>query len=369
MENQTVSRPKAPPMWAVDAAKWLSKGLSRVQRKLAPASASLLELVSAAWRPHAIWVVAELGIADHLEAGPLSVAELAKRTSTNADALARVLRPLAHDGILAMPERDTFALTALSQPLRSSHPSSMRQTVRQSLSSWNRASWSELLESVRTGEPAFPRLHGGKDLWSWFAAENPDAGKVFHDSMGELTRLVGPLLVAGYDFGQHGRILDLGGGNGMMIATILKSFPQLRGGVLDLPATLAEAPRMLEAAAVRERVELISGNAFDAVPSGWDGYILKHILHGVKEPQIGRILGNIRDAMQPGSKLFVIEMLIPEDQAGIYPAFIDLQMLVSSGGRERSVPEYRELFAKHGLTLDTVIRTASIVSMLVVSRA
>ena len=365
-ETTSTSKPKGPPLWAVDAAKRLSRGLLRVQRKLAPASATLLEMATSSWRPQAIWIVAELGIADLLEGGPLHVDELARRTQTNADALRRVLRPLAHDGILAMPSPDTFALAPLSQPLRSNHPTTVRQTIRHSLSSWNRRTWLELLEAVRTGEPQFARVHGGKNLWEWFATEAPDAGRVFHDSMTELTRMTLPLLLAAYDFSKHARILDLGGGQGTLIAGILRIYGSLRGGVLDLPGALADAPRTLEEGGVRERVELIEGDLFEAVPAGWDAYILKHILHGASDAQIAKVLGAVRAAMSPEARLIVIEMIVPDGPGGIYPAFLDLQMLVGSGGRERSVEDYRALFAQHGLELESVARTAGPASILVV---
>ncbi len=363
-------RPKGPPLWAVDAAKRLSRGLEHVKRRLAPAGASLLELVSSVWRPYAIWVVAELGIADLLESGPKTVDALARATGTNADALRRVLQPLAHDGILAMPSPGTFALTDLSEPLRSSHPMSIRQTVRQTLADWNRQSWNALLDCVRTGEPAFARMHGGRDLWKWFAEENPAAAKVFHDSMGELTRMTLPLLVAAYDFGRHRRILDLGGGNGALISGIARAYPEIRGGVLDLPAALAEAPRTLDAAGVKDRIELIEGDLFQQVPAGWDAYVMKHILHGATEPMIARALANVREALSSTGRLLVIEMIVPEPgSAGVYPAFLDLQMLVGPGGRERSVEEYRALFASHGLRLMSVARTAGPTAVLEVARA
>lgn len=371
MENRATpsKKPKGPPLWAVDAAKRLSRGLTRVQRKLAPASATLLELVMGAWRPQAIWVIAELGVADHLEGGPLSADELARRTGTNADALRRILRPLAHDGVLAMPSPDTFALTALSEPLRSAHPATIRNTIRQSLARWNHQTWGELLEAVRTGEPQFPRLHDGKPLWAWFATEAPDAGRVFHASMAELTKLSLPLLVAAYDFGRHARILDLGGGNGTLVAGILRAYPQVRGGVLDVPAALAEAPAVLDAAGVRDRVELIEGDAFAHVPGGWDAYLLKHILHGANDDGLAKILGTVREALTPAARLVVIEMIVPEHGHGVYPAYLDLQMLVGAGGRERSVEGYRALFASHGLRLESVARTAGPTSVLVVARA
>lgn len=364
-----MARPKGPPLWAVDAAKRLSRGMTRLQRKMAPAGATLMEMMSGIWRPYALWVVAELGIADLLRDGPRDAASLARATDTDEDALLRVLRPLAHDGILARHGERSFALTSLSQPLRSDHPKSVRQTVRQSLARWNRDSWSELLEVVRTGEPAFPRLHGGRDLWTWFDEEAPDSGRVFHDSMAEITKMIAPLLAAVYDFGRHGRILDVGGGQGELIAALLAAFPQVRGGILDVKQALAGAPAVLARAGVRDRVELVEGDAFEALPRGWDAYLMKHILHGARGDAMDKILKNAREALHPSARLLVAEMLVPEGDSGVYPAFLDLQMLVGPGGRERSESAYRELFARHGLRLEQVFRTASPTSLLVVAPA
>lgn len=362
-------KPKGPPLWAVNAAKRVSRGMTQLQRKMAPPAATLIEIMAGKWRPHALWLVAELGIADLLKDGPRDVASLAQATGTNADALLRVLRPLAHDGILARRGDREFALTALSQPLRSDHPRSVRQTIRQSMAVHNQRTWSELLEVVRTGEPAFPRQHGGRDLWTWFAEEAPELGRIFHDSMAELTRMTVPLLVASYDFGRHPRILDLGGGQGALIAGILQAYPQVHGGLLDLQEALAEAPRTLEREAVADRVELIGGSISDEIPAGWDAYLMKNILHGLNDAGLATILGKVREAMTPAARLLVLEMLVPEGDTGVYPAFIDLQMLVGAGGRERSASEYRQLFAAHGLRLDEVVRNASPTALLVVARA
>jgi hypothetical protein len=222
---------------------------------------------------------------------------------------------------------------------------------------------------VRTGEPVFARRHGGKDLWQWFAEEAPDAGRIFHDSMAELTRMISPLLLSVYDFGRHARILDVGGGQGVLIAKVLQANPGVRGGILDLPQALAEAPATLERAGVRDRVELVEGSLFTTIPRGWDAYVMKNILHGMRDEALGTILGQVREALTPTARFLVIEMIVPEEDEGIYPAFLDFQMLIGAGGRERTPSQYRDLFARHGLRLDEVHRTASPMSLLVVSRA
>ncbi|MCA9670275.1 MAG: hypothetical protein KC503_31990 [Myxococcales bacterium] len=365
----TAKKPKGPPLWAVDVARKASRGMTQIQRRMAPPSAVLVEMVSGMWRPYALGLIAELGIADLLAGGARSVDELARETGSNAEALLRVLRPLAHDGILASPAPRTFALTSLSQPLRSDHPKSVRQSVRQSMSDWARGCWNDLAECVRTGEPAFPRQHGGRDLWTWFHEDAQEDGEVFHDSMNEFTRLTLPLILAVHDFSAYRRVLDLGGGQGTLVGGLLAAHAQLTGGVLDLPGALAGAPDYLAGLGVAQRCELIEGSVFGDIPGGWDAYLMKHILHGCSDAQISELLGHVREALPPGARFIALEMLVPEDPSGTYPAFIDIQMLVGSGGRERSASEYRDLFAAHGLKLESVARTASPVSLLVCSRA
>lgn len=360
-----MSKPKGPPLWAVDIARRLSRGMSKLQRKMAPPSATLTEIVSGVWRPHAIWLVAELGIADLLADGPRDVADLARDAGADEDALFRVLSPLAHDGILARVGSRGFALTSLSEPLRTDHPRSVRQSVRQSMGRWNREVWSELETVVRTGEPAFARLHGGRDIWTWFAEEAPEAGRIFHEAMAEMTRLITPLVVAAHDFSGYRRILDIGGGHGALLAGILGAYPEPRGGVLDLRDALVGAPEALEKAGLRDRIEIIEGSAFGDIPPGWDAYLMKNILHGLPEPRLHELLNHVREALTPGSSFIAIEMLIPEDPSGTYPARLDLQMLLGAGGRERSATEYRDLFAHHAMRLETVARTASPFAVLV----
>ena len=197
-----MSRPKGPPLWAVDIAKRVSRGMTQLQRSMAPSSAVILEIMAGIWRPYALWIVAENGIADLLADGPRDVSYLAKETGNDEEALFRVLRPLAHDGILERTGPRTFALTSLSQTLRSDHKASVRQFVRQSMGTWNRSLWNDIGESVRTGERAVPRVLDTDNIWEWFANENPEAGQIFHDSMAELTTMMGPLVVvAVHDFG------------------------------------------------------------------------------------------------------------------------------------------------------------------------
>lgn len=361
-----MARPKAPPLWIVDTAKQFSRKLTRFQRKLAPPSATLIELVSARWRPHAIFVLAQLEIADVLGDGPKDVGAIAKAVGADEGALYRVLRALAHDGLLTRPSPRTFGLTKVTDTLRSDHPRSVRQFVRMLMADYNSQSWARLTEAVKTGEPQFQELHQGRSLWQWIADEAPEAGELFHDSMKELTRLALPLFLATYDFCQYNKILDIGGGQGTLIAGILAHATEATGGVLDLPQALEKAPEVLRATGVEARCELIAGNAFEAVPAGWDAYVLKNILHGLPDAPLSALLNNLRRQLTADAHLLVIEALVPSGPKGTHPSHLDLQMLIGAGGRERTVTEYRQLFADHGFTLKQVVRNAGIFALMVV---
>ncbi len=361
-----MTQPKAPPLWAIDAVKNLSLGMTRVQRNLAPSSATLLELVSGLWRPYAIAAIAELGVADTLKGGPKDIAEIAREVGADEESLFRVCRLLAKDGVLEQPEERRFGLTALSEPLCSDHPNSVRCSVRQFLSRWNLASWAELPEVLRSGEPAFPRLHGGRSLWQWFADEAPEDGAVFHASMRELTRMLVPLLAGVRDFSKYGRILDVGGGEGALIGGLLTHFREPFGGILDWEEALRGAPAHLESLRVADRVKLIPGSFEEPWPADWDAYLVKSILHGLRGDALQTVLGHLRGAIAGGGKGFVLEALIPEAKRGVAPSYLELQMLIGSGGRERTVSEYRELFRSAGLRLSDVHRTASPIAMMVV---
>lgn len=354
-------------MFVIDAAKRVHRGLTEVQRRMAPPSATLLELMMTMWRPYALNVVAHLGVADHLAAGTRSIEDLARATETDTDALYRVMRALARDGIFAEPEPRRFALTSLSEPLKSDHPTSMRNTIRQSLSEWNHRIWARLEDAVRTGEPQFEKEYGS-DIWKYFES-HPEQASHFHESMDELTRMTGPLVAAVYDFSKHRTLVDVGGGRARLLSLLLGMYPNLRGINYDLEVAVSEAPKTLRDAGVESRCEIITGSFMESVPKGYDVYLLKHIVHGMKPDEMDTLFGNLREAIEPGKTLLLVEMLVPEHgAAGTHPSHLDLQMLVGSGGKERTASEYSELLDRYGFRMADVHRTPSPVSVIVSTR-
>lgn len=366
MAQKPPSRPKSPPLFAIDAAKRLHRGMTALQRKMAPAPAVLVEIISSVWRPHAIRLVAELGIADLLATGPRDVADLARATDSHEDALYRVLRALAHDGILAQPAPRQFALTPLSQPLRSDHPSSVRNIAQMFISDYTQQSWSRLGDAVHDGKPTFQAIHG-REIWDYFE-DHPEDARRFHASMVELTRMMAPLVAAAYDFGQHRTLVDVGGGRAALLALLLQMFPRLRGVNYDLKEAVQDAPEVLQDAGVADRCEVVTGSFFERIPTGYDAYMLKHIVHALDADGLERLFEQLRASLTPGTTLLLLEMLVPEDGRGTHPSYLDLQMLVASGGKERTATEYQELLRRHGFRLRAVKRTPGPMAVLVGQR-
>jgi hypothetical protein len=380
MANPTFERPSVPregaaarsprsvpPRLAVDVVRAFGRGLSRLSRRLAPPPIPLLEIVASHWRLHAIGVVARLGLADQLAAGPRDAGDLARATGVDEDALFRVLRALASEGILDRPAPRTFALNAISAPLRRDHPSSILHTVLQISSSWNQRTWNDLLETVRTGAPAFPRIFG-EDLWAYFERAPADASD-FHRSMRELTRLDLPAIVAAYDFGRHRSVVDLGGGSGQLLSGILAANPGLRGTIFDLATSVRDAPETLRAAGVEDRARIEVGDFRARVPPGHDLALMRHIVHGHTDAQLEPIFARVRGALTRGARFLVLEHCMPEEGEGDAPAMLDLQMLVGSGGRERTRSEFGALFGKTGFRMVDVVRTITPLTIFVAEPA
>ena len=302
----------------------------------------------------ALFVAAKLGIADLLADGPRGSDELARATGTHADALHRVLRFLAGVGLFREVAPGRFALTALGAGLRADVPGSVRPIALWLSSEATWQSWGQLLHSVRTGQTAFAHVHG-MELFDYLAA-HPDAAAVFNAAMTGNTAQSGTAITAAYDFSGIRRLVDVGGGHGLQLATVLRAYPALRGVLFDRPEVVAGAAAVLEEAGVADRCEIVGGDFFAAVPPGGDAYLLRHIIHDWDDARAAAILANCRRALEGPGRLLVVEPRIAPDHREALPVLhLDLQMLVNTGGRERTDEEYRALFAAAGFRLTAVV--------------
>jgi hypothetical protein len=272
----------------------------------------------------------------------------------------RLLRALASLEVLAQTGDGRFEATPLSEQFRQDVPSiGPYARFVTGPESWR--AWGELLEAVRTGETAFELVYG-MGLFD-YGREHPELGRIFNQAMTSFNVAVAEEIVDAYDFSRFGRIVDVGGGQGLLLAAILRRHPSARGMLFDLPQVVEQAKEVLEGAGVADRCDLVGGDFFQEVPSGGDAYVLKVVIHDWDDERARRILSNCRKAMGSEGRLLVVERVIPErleptfvDQRG---TLMDLNMLVLAGGRERTEGEFKELFESAGFELREVFPTPS----------
>jgi SAM-dependent methyltransferase len=313
----------------------------------------LLEIVRGYRQGQALAVAATLGIADLLADGPRLVDELAEATGTHAPSLLRLLRALASIGVFAEGDGQRFQLTPLAEPLRSDAPRSVRSSLRFLGDSVLFVPWGQLLHSVRTGGPAFDHVFG-TGMYAYLA-QHPAAAEVFNAGMSGQPRH--EAVLEAYDFGGARVVVDVGGGNGRLIAAILSAHPAQRGILCDLPEVVAEARQRLEREGLADRCQVVGGSFLDWVPVGGDLYLLSDVLHNWDDDRAVTILANCRKAMAEEGRLVIVQQVLPPGNDDVFGRFADLNMLILLGGRERTADDFRQLLALAGFTLTRIIGT------------
>jgi hypothetical protein len=321
---------------------------------------------------HAIRVAATYNLADIIEAhGPLTVAELAERSGTHAFSLFRLLRALASLGIFqavnpeeADPLQVRFAQTELSRVLVPHLPESMYDFARMLDTDWHQGSWSVLAQSIATGEPGL-RLHTGQDLWEYLQ-EHPTEQDLFQRVMTWMGQTVEAALLQSYDFSGFEHVVDVAGGQGTLLLSILRTYPHLVGTLFD-QAEVIELARLLllQNPDLARRCNLASGNFFqaEALPAGGDCYCLRQILHDWNDEHCLQILRTIRQAIRPEGRLLIFERVIQPGPGAVFNTFFDLQMLALLEGRERTPREYEQLLHASGFRLAAIRPTPSTYSL------
>ena len=312
----------------------------------------MLGILAGSWLAQGCYALAELGIADAMGDGTHAAEELAAATGTDPVALLRLLRALALSGLLAQPEQGRFALTPASRLLRSDVEGSVHlNAVMQGDEIYR--SFAEITHTLRTGEPAFAKVFG-VSFYDYLNV-NPDAARNFHESMAAQAVPAG---FASCDLSGVSHVVDLGGGNGTLLAEVLGRHPDMRGTLVELPDAVAVArPRL---AAFADRVDFVEGSFFEVVPAGADLYVMCRVLHNWRDESALSVLRRTRAAMSPGARLAVLEEFLPDEGPGAGGAgIIDLLMLVTLEGRDRTATEYRELVAAAGFTVTDVRRSGS----------
>jgi O-methyltransferase domain len=318
------------------------------------APAMLWEMANIYWLPRCLYTVAEIGVADHIATTPVSAAQLAKSCEANDDALFRVMRALSSHGIFEHTA-EGFAHTPLSLLLRSDHPQSLRAFLRMI---GMPAIWSCFLHMehvVRTGEMGALRVDP-EGLFHYFQ-QNPHEGALFNDAMEAKARATIPAVLKAYDFTRFSSVADVGGGKGHLLRAILDSAPGTRGILFDQPHVVATVSGS-------ERIRVVGGNFFSGDIPDSDLYILMEVIHDWNDEQARQILKSVRQGAEPGSRLLIIENVMPECSQAHPANALDIIMLVLTGGRERTEEEHAALLESAGFSLASLVTTESSYSIL-----
>jgi C-methyltransferase len=353
---------KVPPVTLVRAIERLRHRLYRLHQRLVPPPVAMTELILGAFIPQAIQTAAALNIADALTGGPLGLEELANRVGADRDALGRLMRALISRGIFRKHRDGRYGLTPLAATLRSNARGSTAAAALFWGSAKHREHWSLLLESVKTGQPSIPLLRG-KEFFDYLD-DDPELAKLFNDAMTSISALAQAVVIGAYDFSRYSTIVDVGGGHGRLLAGILAATPSAQGVLYDLPRVVAEAPALLQRRGVEARVRIEGGSFFDSVPGGGDAYILQRVVHDWPDEQAIAILRTVRTAAETSdAAVLLVETVMPPHDRDFIGKWIDLEMLVSLPGRERTAEEYRRLLQQAGLCMTRVVQTASPLSV------
>jgi O-methyltransferase domain/Dimerisation domain len=326
----------------------------RADRDEVPPIAMLVQMLNGYELAQAIAVAAKLGVADLLHSGPRSSEDLAQATGTHAPTLYRLLRALASVGIFAEDQTQRFSLTPLGDALRSEAGGFVSAFASLLTEPWWWRSWDQLLYSVTTGQSGFDHLYG-TDMWA-YQAEHPEASVAFNAFVTAAGRTDAASLIAAYDFAGVTTLVDVGGGQGIYLSTILRAHPTMQGILFDLPHVVSGAPAVLAAAGVIDRCNIVAGDMFTTtLPLGGDAYLLGAVIHTFDDAQAAIVLRHCHQAMSAGGKLLLMEMVVPEGNVAHPSKFTDLRLLVLVGGRTRTAREFETLYAASGFTLTRIV--------------
>ena len=326
------------------------------------ASQLVFQLATGYIASSALYVAAKLRVADRLADGPRPVADLAAAAGANEDALYRVLRSLASLGVFEEVSPGTFTNNLASATMRPDAPGSTRPMTLWMSDPFHFRVYADMMHSVMTGQPAADKAVG-MPVFEYFQRDR-ELSEVFNDAMTAFSAFVVPAALEAYDFSGINLLVDVAGGHGQVLTSILQKHPQMRGILFDVEHVIAGAVPRLEQAGVSDRCSTATGDFFKAVPEGGDAYIMKHIIHDWDDERALKILANIKKAMKPGGRIILLESVLASSNEPDFGKLIDLEMLLMPGGRERTADEFRELFQRAGFTVTKIVPTKSPLSVI-----
>ena len=317
---------------------------------------ALFQMVVGKWISQAVGTVVEIGVADQLAKGARRCSALAREAGVSEDGLYRLLRALASLGIFAEGSNRRFKLTPMGQLLRSDHPQSLAGYARFTAHDITWRPWGRLGYSVKSGLPAFDDVFGAPVFE--YLSRNPEAAAVFDDAMTSISATEARATSEAYDFQGIETLMDVAGGHGLLLATVLRRHKRMRGVLFDLPHVVAGAAATFTRAGITGRVRVESGDFFKELPSGADAIVMKHIIHDWDDDSATRILQTCHRALGPRGKVLIVDPVVPQGNAPHYGKLLDLEMLVlTPRGRERTKTEFATLLRGAGFRLSRVVPT------------
>ena len=317
-----------------------------------PPPAQLMNFIVGKWISKPIYVAAELGIADMLADGSKTIQELSQLSQSHASSLYRMMRALASVGIFVETEEKRFELTPMAECLKNG---AMRSIALMFNSDWSDKAWGCFLDSIKTGCTAFEKAHG-LPVSDWLE-ENPYAAEVFNEANAVKAANSNSEIVDVYDFSDINTLTDVGGGLGVLMAEILIANPSMDGVVADIPSVICKAKEIIISRGIENRCKTVECDFFKNIPSGSGAYLMSNILHDWSNEQCHIILKNCHKAMKSGSKFLIVEMIIPPANQPSIAKLLDLEMLVTTGGCERTEEEFKTLLNSSGFQFSKIIQT------------
>jgi hypothetical protein len=321
-----------------------------------PPQAVFMQLVFGKQLTASLAALARLGVADHMSNDPAPVEGLAGKVGAHAPSLFRVMRMLASVGVFREGPERSFALTPVSELLRTDAPASLRYIAMMLGDEWTLRGYEHMADCIRTGGDGVTMAYG-KQIFD-LLAERPEQSETFQRAMTNGSTIAAQNVLRAYDFSGIKRLADVGGGYGILLASILRRYPELQGVLFDRPEVVAQVPKGMFAGC-EDRIGTEGGSFFERVPAGCDAYIMKHIIHDWSDEHCRTILSLMRDALPPDGRVLLCEMVVTGDPGPTPAKMLDIEMLVMTvGGKERTQEEFADLFSSAGLRLNRIVPTA-----------
>ena len=320
-----------------------------------PPDAVMMQLLFGKQVTYSLAAMARLGVADQMGTTSISVDVLAGKVGAHAPSLYRVMRMLASVGVFRETPGRQFALTLVGELLKTDQAKSLRYMAMLFGDEWTTRAYEHFADCVRTGADGVTKAYG-KHAFE-LLADCPDQAETFHQAMTNSSAIAAQALLEAYDFSGISRLADVGGGHGMLLAAILRQYPQMQGVLYDLPEVVAAVPAR-QFAGCEGQICIESGSFFERVPEGCDAYVMKHIIHDWSDDHCRKVLRLMRDQLPAQGRVLVCDKVVSDDPAPTPAKMLDIEMLVMTpGGKERTVEEFRDLFASAGLRLGRIVPT------------